>query len=105
MPALAVLFVVALAEMPLPRDVGLGKNPTNRDFYVRSWRTCRKVMQFLPVSATFWPWCRGRLWPRKGDFRMGEAVMAKVLNDILLFSSIPPFSTRIPPPPPTLPPS
>ena len=95
MPALAVLFVVALAEMPLPRNVGLGKNPTNRDFYVRSWRTGRKVMQFLPASATFWPWCRGRLWPRKGDFRMGEAVMTKVLNDILLFSCIAAFVTGI----------
>ena len=33
--------------------------------------------------------------PRKGDFRTGEAVMAKVLNDILLFSCIAAFVTGI----------
>jgi hypothetical protein len=32
---------------------------------------------------------------RKGDFRTGEAVMAKVLNDILLFSCIAAFVTGI----------
>ena len=32
---------------------------------------------------------------RKGDFRMGEAVMANVVNDILLFSCIAAFVTGI----------
>jgi hypothetical protein len=53
-------------------------------------------MQFCAIFATFWPWSQGRLGLRRGDSSAsGEAFMAKVLNDILLFSCIAAFVTGI----------
>jgi hypothetical protein len=43
----------ALAMAPANAYCGSVKPPSPRLFNACSWRTCRKVMQFLPVSATF----------------------------------------------------
>ena len=53
-----------------------------------------KPCAFRWSRATNLPWCEGRLCRWTGDFS-GEAVMARVLNDILLFSCIAAFVTGI----------
>jgi hypothetical protein len=52
-------------------------------------------MQFWPSLPPFGHGAGVAYALRKGDFRMGEAVMAKVVNDILLFSCIAAFVTGI----------
>ena len=55
----------------------------------------RKAMHFCTIFATFWPWCRGRLGCGEGNLLHRGTFMARVLNEILLFSCIAAFVTGI----------
>ena len=54
-----------------------------------------KAMHFCTIFATFWPWCRGRLGCGEGNLLHRGTFMARVLNEILLFSCIAAFVTGI----------
>jgi hypothetical protein len=125
------------------RNAGLGNDPTNRAFYVRS---LREQLTHESIATSEWAWTRRSSYPaasvnrphttcpfpgrlrlctstqfstvpvalifdglchllamvlgsarpaERGIFRTGEAAMAKVLNEILLFSSMAVFVTGI----------
>ena len=99
----------------LPLNAGLGNNPANRDLYVRSCvnnrpdkpKTLdRQAIFGDPLHSIFasifaaprhlLATVLGSARPaERGIFRTGEAAMAKVLNEILLFSSMAVFVTGI----------
>jgi len=98
-----------------PLNARLANNPANRDLYVRSCVNNRpnkpKTLDrqaifdvpFASISASNFAARRHLLAmvlgsarrAERGIFRTGEAAMAKVLNEILLFSSMAVFVTGI----------
>jgi hypothetical protein len=96
-------------------NAGLANNPANRDLYVRSCVNNRSDkpktlgrqaifdVPFASIFALIFAAARhllatvlGSARPaERGIFRTGEAAMAKVLNEILLFSSMAVFVTGI----------